>query len=331
MRRPPASTDYRIGTLYAVLTALLYAVQEPLSFPAAHRLTTIQFVCLTQVALFLSVPLVTFRRQSRGDLLALLAEPASYAKLAVIFAIGLTGLLLYSVGLGDAHPIIVSAILNLLPFWAALVALAISGVPIPVSPPLFFGCFAAAFLGAMMVAWSQVAAEDQRTWNALVQNLLGGGWLYALPVPVCTALGGTLVAKWFAKYDEAAAVAANFLFANVLLIPATLVILARRTDFGFDGELPAVALAVFGTIVAASVGRVLFQIALTVTGGDNGFVSMFLNLVPALTAVISFALSGWIPDLHFAFDLRFFLGLGLIAASLAMFSLRSWRAPARPC
>lgn len=330
MRRPMTSTDYRIGTLYAVLTAVLYAVQEPLSFPAAHRLTTIQFVCLTQVALFLSVPLVTFRASSRADLIALLSTPSSYAKLAVIFAVGLTGLLLYSVGLGDAHPIIVSAILNLLPFWAALVALAISGVPIPVSPPVFFGCFAAAFLGALTVAWSQIAAADQRSWSALVTSLVSGSWLYALPVPVCTALGGTLISKWFARYDEGAAVAANFLFANVLLIPATLVFLWRRPDFGFDGEFPAVALAVAGTIVAASFGRVLFQIALTVTGGDNGFVSMFLNLVPALTALISFALSGWIADLHFVFDLGFFLGLGLIAASLALFTFMSWRAPERP-
>ena len=86
---------------------------------------------------------------------------------------------------------------------------------------------------------------------------------------------------------------------------------------------------IFGTIVAASLGRVLYQIALTVTGGDNGFVTMFLNLVPALTAFISLGLSYWIADLHFVIDLTFFLGSGLIAASLALFSLRSWRQPAR--
>ena len=68
---------------------------------------------------------------------------------------------------------------------------------------------------------------------------------------------------------------------------------------------------IFGTIVAASFGRVMYQIALTVTGGDNGFVTMFLNLVPALTAFISLALSHWVADLHFAIDLTFFLGSGL--------------------
>jgi hypothetical protein len=88
-------------------------------------------------------------------------------------------------------------------------------------------------------------------------------------------------------------------------------------------------LMIFGTIVAASLGRVMYQIALTVTGGDNGFVTMFLNLVPALTAFISLALSHWVPDLHFAIDLTFFLGSGLIAASLVLFSLKSWRQPAQ--
>ena len=84
-----------------------------------------------------------------------------------------------------------------------------------------------------------------------------------------------------------------------------------------------------GTIIAASIGRVVFQKALTVTGGDNGFVSMFLNLVPALTALISFGLSWAIPALHFSFDAWFFAGLALIAGSLALFSLKPCREPAR--
>ena len=91
----------------------------------------------------------------------------------------------------------------------------------------------------------------------------------------------------------------------------------------------SIVLLIVGTIIAASVGRVFFQIALTVTGGDNGFVSMFLNLVPALTAMISFLLSLWVADLYFAFDKRFFAGLGLIIASLVLFSLMSQRTPAR--
>ena len=74
-----------------------------------------------------------------------------------------------------------------------------------------------------------------------------------------------------------------------------------------------------GTIIAASVGRVLYQIALSVTGNDNGFVTMFFLLIPALTALISLALSWWIADLHFAVSWMFYVGLVVVSASLLFF------------
>ena len=317
-------TDYRLGSLYALVTAALYAVQEPFSFLAASRLNTLQFVCLTQIALAISIPFLTLNPASRRSFVALLGDRSNYAKLAVIFAIGMSGLLLYNLGLSNAHPIIVSAILNLLPFWAALVALIIARVPIPVSPRVFFLCFAGAFLGAMAVAWSQLGDKPM---GGLAESFLAGTWVYALPVPVCTALGGTLIGKWFADYEESAAIAANFLFANVLLIPGSIFILYLRSEIDLSQPL-AIFLMVVGTIIAASVGRVFYQVALTVTGGDNGFVAMFLNLVPALTAIISLVMSWWIADLHFITDPAFFAGLALIAAALAQFSLKSWREPA---
>ncbi len=321
--------NYRLGILYSVFTGFLLAVQEPFSFLAARRLSTMQFVCLTQIALLISIPLVTAQATSRRDFVALLRDPSNYGKLAVIFAIGMTGLLLYNAGLSNAHPIIVSAILNLLPFWAAVAALLISRVPIPVSPAIFFGCFAAAFIGAMAVAWSQLGDADKPTMGQLADDFLHGGWVYAIPVPLCSALGGTLIGKWFTKYEESAAVAANFFFANVVLIPATVLILYQRSELQFGNQFAAVILMIVGTIIAASVGRVFYQVALTVTGGDNGFVTMFWFSVPALTAVISFVMSGWIAALHFAFDPIFFYGLALISASLLMFSLKSWRQPVR--
>jgi hypothetical protein len=230
--------------------------------------------------------------------------------------------------LSDAHPIIISAILNLSPFWAALVALVIAKVPIPVSPAVFFGCFAGAFMGAMAVAWSQIG--ETNSLADLANDLAHGTWVYAIPVPLFSALSGTLIGRWLAKYRESAAVAANFLFANVILIPATLLILYRRGELNFGAEFGAAVLMILGTIIAASVGRIFYQIALTVTRGDNGFVMMFLNLVPALTALVSVALSLWIADLHFVIDPMFFLGSALIAASLFLFSLKSWRQSARP-
>jgi drug/metabolite transporter (DMT)-like permease len=329
MSQNASSINYRLGSLYSVITAFLYATQEPFSFPAAKHLNTLQFVALTQVSLLVSLPLLLSRPKSRRDFAALLRKPVNYGYLGVIFAIGLSGLLLYNFGLSNAHPIIISAILNLSPFWAALVALALAGVPIPISRATFFGCFAGAFIGAMVVAWSQLGDKDTSNLNQLTDSFLHASWLYAIPVPLASALGGTLVGKWFGAYDESAAIAANFLTANVILIPGCLALLYWRNELNFD-QLGPILLMIFGTIVAASFGRVMYQIALTVTGGDNGFVTMFLNLVPALTAFISLALSHWVPDLHFAMNLIFFLGSGLIAASLVLFSLKSWRQPARP-
>jgi hypothetical protein len=51
-------------------------------------------------------------------------------------------------------------------------------------------------------------------------------------------------------------------------------------------------------------------------------------LVPALTALISLILSLWIADLHFVLDPMFFIGSVVIATSLLLFSLKSWRQPA---
>ena len=117
-----SSPNYRLGSLYSVATAFLLATQEPFSFLAAKRLNAMQFVCITQIALLLSIPLLLTRSVSRRDFFALLSNPTNLWRLAVIFAIGLTGLLLYNAGLSNAHPIIIAAILNLSPFWAALVA-----------------------------------------------------------------------------------------------------------------------------------------------------------------------------------------------------------------
>jgi hypothetical protein len=329
MPRSASKVDYRLGSLYSLITACFLATQEPFSSPAATRLSTMQFVCLTQIALLLSLPLLMLRPVSRRDLVALLGKAPNYGYLAVLFAIGMTGLLLYNLGLAHAHPIIISAILNLSPFWSALVALVISRVPIPISPGVFFGCFAGAFAGAMAVAWSQLGDADKPTTEQLVETLLEGSWVYAIPIPICSALGGTLVHKWFAKYNESAAIAANFLFANVILIPTTLIILYERGQLNFV-QLTAIILMIVGTILASAVGRVLWQVALTVTDGDNGFVTMFFNLVPPLAALISLIMSLWIAELRFQAVPTFFIGLVLISASLLLFSLRAWNHPQRP-
>jgi drug/metabolite transporter (DMT)-like permease len=314
--------NYKLGIFYAIITALLLSTQEPFSFLAAKRLDALQFIFLTQIALLTSIPLLIVRTTSRRDLMLLLANGRNYRKLGVLFAIGMIGLVMFKLGLSNAHPIIISAIINLQPFWAALVALLIARVPIPVSPVIFFGCLIAAFLGAMAVAWSQVGEADRPDVNQLADSALHGTWLYAIPVPICSALSGTLICKWFAKYDESAAIAANFLVSALVLIPFTGFILYQEANLRFGEAFPAI-LMIAGTIIAASIGRVSYQIALSVTANDNGFVTMFFLFIPALTAVISLPLSWWIGDLHFAVSLMFFVGLAVVSASLLLFSLKS--------
>jgi hypothetical protein len=158
----------------------------------------------------------------------------------------------------------------------------------------------------------------------LLESFLKGSWVFAIPIPILSALNGTLIGKWFAKYDEAAAIGVNFLVPSAVLIPYTTFVLAGHGGLEFT-QLPAILLMMLGTIVAASFGRVIYQVALTVTGYDNGFVTMFFLLVPALTSLISIPMSWWITDLDFLVGPMFFFGLIIIAASLALFSVKSWR------
>src|SRR5579863_3413372 len=313
--------NYRLGALYAVTSAMLLATQEPFSFLAAKRLDWEQFVLITQVSLLVSIPLLNFKPQSRRDFFAILGDPSMYGKLGVIFALGMTGLVLYKLGLTGAHPIIIAAIFNLSPFWAAMVARIVTGLPIPVAPLTFFGCLAAAFFGAMAVAWSQLSAAPG---GDLVQSFLHGSWVFAIPIPILSALNGTLIGKWFSKYEESAAIAVNFLVPAAILIPFTTYELAERGGLTFT-QGPAILLMMLGTIVAASIGRVLYQVALSATGNDNGYVTMFFLLVPALTGLISLPMSWFIADLKFYLNPVYFVGLAFIAAALLLFSYQSWR------
>ena len=305
------------------MTAVLLATQEPFSALAAKRLDSAYFIFLTQIALLLSVPLLILSAASRRDFVVLLSDTRNIGKLVVLFFVGLCGLFLYNVGLSSAHPIITAAILNLSPFWAALVALIISRKPIPVSPAVFFGCFTVAFMGAMIVAWSQI--ESSNTLGDLLESVLQSRWAYAIPMPIFFALSGTLVGHWFSKFDEAATIAANFVVSAAILIPAILFISHLHPDFFMsEQKLVAILLLLLGTLAAAAAGRVFYQVALTTTDNDNGFVTMFFLLVPALSALITVPLSWLITDLRFVAEPMFFVGLLLITIPLVLFLLKSW-------
>ena len=77
------------GTVYALVTATLLALQEPFSALAARSLSSSYFIGFTQIALLSSVPLLIARRDSRRDFFALLGDIGNIAKLAVLFMIGM--------------------------------------------------------------------------------------------------------------------------------------------------------------------------------------------------------------------------------------------------
>ena len=316
--------NYRVGTLYAVATAILLALQPPFSASAARNLTSMDFIGFTQCALLFSVPLLIARSDTRRDFLAILLDVRNLPKLAAIFLVGASGLALYDIGLSSAHPIITAAILNLTPFWAALVALIVSKRSVSVSPAVFLGCFLVAFCGAMTIAWSQINADNKILAKAVIENAIHSRWIYALPAPIFFALNGTLVFKWFSKFDEPAAIAANFVVSSLILIPVAVATSNFSARLSEQSAL-AILLLLFGTLASAAAGRVFYQIALTATQNDNGYVTMFFLLTPVLTPLISLPLSRWIPDLQFVAGPLFLIGMALVTAALFLFLLITWR------
>src|ERR1700722_6045851 len=318
--------DYRAGTSYAIATALLMSFQAPFSALAARTLGSLNFMAFTQLALLFSIPLLILHADSRRDFIAILFRVRNWPKLAVIFLIGLAGLKLYNIGLSSTHPIITAAVLNLSPFWAALIA-AIASKRSVSSPSLTtVACFLVAFFGAMAIAWSQIDVDSKVLARDVLESFIHSKWIYALPMPAFFALSGTLVYRWFSDFDETAAIAANFVVSSLVLIPLA----ALTSNFGqalHSTQPPTVAvlLLLLGTLAGSAAGRVFYQMALTATKDDNGYVTMFFLLIPAVSSLISFILSRWIPGLQFVPSATFFVGLALVTSSLLMLWLASRR------
>lgn len=323
-RRGPS--DYRLGTFYAITTALLMSFQAPFSALAARTLGSLDFMAFTQLALLFSIPLLIARADSRRDFAAIIFRVRNWPKLAVIFLIGAAGLKLYNVGLSSTHPIITAAVLNLSPFWAAVVAFAVSKRIVSSPSFAFLACFLVAFCGAMAIAWSQIDVDSKVLARDVIHSFIHSRWIYALPMPAFFALSGTLVYRWFSDYDESAAIAANFVVSSMVLIPLA----ALTSNFGQASPLSqpstmAVLLLLLGALAGSAAGRVFYQMALTATKDDNGYVTMFFLLIPALSALISLMMSRWIPGLQFVSSAMFLVGLALVTISLCLLSITSWR------
>jgi drug/metabolite transporter (DMT)-like permease len=136
----------------------------------------------------------------------------------------------------------------------------------------------------------------------------------------------TLVYRWFFEFDETATIAVNFAGSSLVLIPLA----AFTTGFGLALHAPepptvAVLLLLLGTLAGSAAGRVCYQMALTATEDDNGYVTVLFLLIRALSSLISFMLSWWILGLQFVPSAMFFIGLALVTISLLMLRLASWR------
>jgi drug/metabolite transporter (DMT)-like permease len=310
------------GALYALATAALLATQAPLSLLGAKRLSAAEFICVTELVLLLCVPFMLRTQRSREHFRGLISSVSNLGKFGVLLLIGLIGIVLYAFGLGRGHPIVISAVLNLDPFWAAIIAYLIARKKIPTSLWTFTLCLAVAFVGAMLLAISQADTPSFSLEIFDSGSLLAAG--LALPVPVLWALSGSLVGKWFADVDESACIAVTFITAAVVVVPVTLAVAYAQSSLTIKPDiLPAIALLAAGTILATGFGRVLYQKALTVTDNNNGFVSIFFLLIPAFTCLLSLWMSRWISELKFTVGPLFFLGLGLIAAPILAFLWQS--------
>ena len=322
-------TGYGRGMVYASGAAALLALQNPFSSQAAKELPVSDFIGLSQFALLLSLPFLLWKRKARVDFFRVFRERNSALKLAALFGIGLVGLVLYNIGLKDAHPMTISAILNLSPFWAALVARFAANKPIPVSAPFFFACMFVAFAGVLVIAWSQSDPSERYSFTHFVKDFLHGWAALAIPVPALLALNATLMAKWFAREDTMGVVAANFVVSAALIIPAAALIGLYRGELlaGSHNVMP-IALMIVGTLISAALGRALYQVALKVTDNDNGFVTLFFLLEPAFACFISAPLSRYVASVQVRMDLMFLGGLCLVVAPLFVFCLKLWRAEA---
>jgi drug/metabolite transporter (DMT)-like permease len=313
-----------IGGLYALTTAALLATQAPLSFLGAKQLSVAEFIAVTELVLLLCVPFMIWTRGSREQFLALLSSASNLAKFSVLLLIGLVGIVLYAFGLGRGHPVVIAAVLNLDPFWAAVIAYLVAGKRIPTSLLTFILCLIVSFVGAMLLAISQADAQ-----SIGLQMFDSGSFLalaLALPVPILWALSGSLVGKWFSDFDDYACVAVTFVMAAVVVVPVTLAIAYAQSGLQVSTDvLPALALLALGTVLATGFGRVLYQRSLTITDHNNGFVSVFFLLIPAFTCLLSLAMAPWIKELKFPVGPLFFLGLGLVAAPILVFLWQSQR------
>ena len=119
--------DYRLGTSEAAIATAAPHVVPSAVFRARGkdaRLSRFYGVHAARPSIF--HPLLILRADSRRDFVAIVFRRKKLAQACRYFPGRSAGLKLYDIGLSSTHPIITAAVLNLSPFWAALIAAIVS-------------------------------------------------------------------------------------------------------------------------------------------------------------------------------------------------------------
>jgi hypothetical protein len=141
----------------------------------------------------------------------------------------------------------------------------------PVSPFVFFACLVAAFVGAMAMAWSQAKDDSGLSLRAADPDIHG---FERLPH------GEVVLESERVRRDRRE-------HSCRLHCPHTRDCDSPdRAGEPIFANLKVTLLMVAGIILADAIGRVFYQKALNLTDDDNGFVTMFQNLEPAIAALI---------------------------------------------
>ena len=114
----------------------------------------------------------------------------------MLLLIGLIGIVLYAFGLGRGHPIVISAVLNLDPFWAAIIAYLIAGKKIPTSLWTFTLCLAVAAGTILATGFGRVLYQKALT---VTDNNNGFVSIFFLLIPAFTCLLSLWMSRWISE------------------------------------------------------------------------------------------------------------------------------------
>lgn len=271
--------------LFGLTAALLYAIQHPLSKPAANRLGaslpaigSLLLVCEVAILLF-GVAACVVHPETFAHVRKILRSRGNLGKLIFLSTIGLASLTIYLANMHMFPPVLMAVILNLFPFWNVIITAVIDRRRPRAHPVLVIGIVAALML------FTSVYFDPQFRLSGFVAQ-----FAVISIVPIVYSIHYNMQSRYFADYKPFAFVLAAY------LIDAPIVMLIL-IGFGFYVDLPVaspgffqldILLYVVGTIASSIGARTMLQ-----KGGLSGpegkiWTPFFTFLTPAMTAMVSF-------------------------------------------